>query len=136
MHRKMSLFERYIMSLFRGLSLLTGIGFTFHRLGAPNSCLDYWYILMMSIVGKTITAITLAIIYDKVSVMRSSASKYEEIISELAVYMRRKCLEKGFRSKIYECFRRKYETTYFREDLIMNTIPNRLKNDIELFKAR
>ncbi|CAH1183541.1 unnamed protein product [Phaedon cochleariae] len=125
--------KKYIMAVFRSSACLLGIRYDLEE---NKYVEDYLITIATYVVGKILIATTWVVLAVAILNSRSMNIKYQEIINQLNEYMIQKQLPIELRHRISQFYAFKYQSRYFKEELINSLLSDKLRKDINLHVCR
>lgn len=125
--------EQYVISLYRGVQLLMGGGY--QRLASHITAGQLTSVAIM-VFGSMVRAVFMAKILEMLLRTRSHLIKHEEMMNQLSNYLEVKRFPTVTRKKFKRFFEERQVGSYFREERIMDSLPNTLRNEVLLHNMR
>ncbi|VEN59547.1 unnamed protein product [Callosobruchus maculatus] len=97
---------------------------------------DYVLAVFIYVVGKILICTTYVILAVTLMSSQSMKVKFHSIIDQLDEYMRQKQLPLNLRDKLKKYYNFKYQGRYFKEAMIHDMLPVKLKTDVNLYLCR
>lgn len=129
-----TIYQQYVICLFRGIQLLIGGGLTSHLASTKTS--DQFVSMTIIIFGCIIRAIFMAKMLELLLRTRSHEIKHEEMMSQLAHYLSVKKFPSDTKKKFKRFYEERQMGSYFRKEKIMECLPYKLRNEVLLHNMR
>nr|CAH7713223.1 unnamed protein product [Callosobruchus chinensis] len=131
---KRSLGVLYSAAMFKSSACILAVRLT--MFSEDTEAEDYVLAIVIYIVGKILICTTYVILAVTLISNQSMKVKFHSIIDQLDEYMRQKQLPLNLRDKIKKYYNFKYQGKFFKEDMIHDMLPVKLKTDVNLYLCR
>ncbi|RWS13241.1 potassium/sodium hyperpolarization-activated cyclic nucleotide-gated channel 4-like protein [Dinothrombium tinctorium] len=125
--------EQYSWSLFKAMSHMLCIGYGRFP---PQSLTDMWLTLLSMISGATCYALFLGHTTNLIQSLDSSRRQYREKLKQVEEYMAYRKLPRHLRNRITDYFEHRYQGKFFDEDMILDELSERLREDVINYNCR